>query len=226
MSPLVLKAPPERPVRRRTNGRIPPPLPPTGGGDDDDHDGPPGRRRLDNVRVAMMFLIAGEVMFFAALVSGFFVLRLAAPLWPPPLQPRLPVFVTGLNTLVLLGSSAAMLAATRAARRGDRGRAVRHLALTAALGATFLGVQGYEWLRLIEYGLTVSSGAYGATFYTLIGIHAAHVMGALVLLAITLAFAARGRFLDGRPAILRACAIYWHFVVALWPILYVAVYLV
>jgi len=226
VSPLALETPPRRPpAARRTNGGTPPPPPPTGGGDDGERD-PAWRPPLDNVRVAMLFLIAGEVMFFAAFVSGFFVLRMAAPLWPPPLQPRLPVFVTGLNTLVLLGSSAAMLAATRAARRGDRGRAVRHLALTAALGATFLGVQGYEWLRLIEYGLTVSSGAYGATFYTLIGIHAAHVVGALVLLAITLAFAARGRFLDGRPAILRACAIYWHFVVALWPILYVAVYLV
>lgn len=174
----------------------------------------------------MMFLIAGEVMFFAALVSGFFVLRLAAPLWPPPLQPRLPVFVTGLNTLVLLGSSVSMLGAMRSVRRGERLSALRRFGLTAALGALFLAVQGYEWTRLIEYGLTTSSGAYGATFYTLIGTHAAHVLGALTWLAITLVLVARGRFLDGRDAALRACAIYWHFVVALWPILYVAVYLV
>lgn len=225
MSPLAVESPPERPpVRRRTNGRVPPPTPPTGGGDDD-RNGSWGRP-LDNVRLAMMFLIAGEVMFFAALVSGFFVLRLAAPLWPPPLQPRLPVFVTGLNTLVLLGSSVAMLGATRAVGRGERSRALRRLALTAALGILFLAVQGYEWTRLIEYGLTTSSGAYGGTFYTLIGAHAAHVLGALIWLAVTLTLAARGRFLDGRTAVLRACAIYWHFVVALWPVLYVTVYLI
>jgi len=225
VSPLAVESPPERPpVRRRTNGRVPPPTPPTGGGDDD-RDGSSGRP-LDNVRLAMMFLIAGEVMFFAALVSGFFVLRLAAPLWPPPLQPRLPVFVTGLNTLVLLGSSVAMLGATRAAGRGERSRALRRLALTAALGALFLVVQGYEWTRLIEYGLTTSSGAYGGTFYTLIGTHAAHVLGALLWLGITLTLVARGRFLDGHAAGLRACAIYWHFVVALWPVLYVTVYLI
>jgi cytochrome c oxidase subunit 3 len=225
VSPLAVESPPERPpVRRRTNGRIPPPSPPTGGGDGD-RDGSWGRP-LDNVRLAMMFLIAGEVMFFAALVSGFFVLRLAAPQWPPPLQPRLPVFVTGLNTLVLLGSSVAMVGATRAMRRGERSRALRCLALTAALGTVFLLVQGYEWTRLIEYGLTTSSGAYGGTFYTLIGTHAAHVLGALVWLSITLTLAVRGRFLDGRTGVLRACAIYWHFVVALWPVLYVTVYLI
>ena len=229
MSPLVLETPPRRlddgpPPRRRTNGRTPPPPPPTGGGDGDES--PQGPRRLDNVRVAMLFLIAGEVMFFAGLVSGFFVLRMAAPMWPPPLQPRLPLLVTGFNTLVLLASSLAMFGATRAMRAGDRQRLVRGLTAAAVLGTLFLAIQGYEWMRLIQYGLTVTSGAYGATFYTLIGAHAAHVVGALVWLGVTLTLAARGRFLDGRTAVVRACAIYWHFVVALWPVLYVSVYLV
>jgi heme/copper-type cytochrome/quinol oxidase subunit 3 len=159
-------------------------------------------------------------------VSAFLVLRLAAPLWPPPLQPRLPVLVTGLNTLVLLASSVSMIAAMRARRRGDRTGLLRRLALTAGLGTAFLVVQGYEWASLLHYGLTLSSGAYGSTFYTLIGTHAAHVLGALAWLAVTLALVTRGRFLDGPAGALRACAIYWHFVVALWPILYVAVYLV
>jgi cytochrome c oxidase subunit III len=223
VSPLVLEAPP-RPLARPTTGRTPPPAPPADG--DDGDEGTQGPRRLDNVRVAMLFLIAGEVMFFAGLVSGFFVLRMAAPMWPPPLQPRLPLLVTGFNTLVLLVSSLAMVGATRAMRDGDRVRLVRGLAAAAVLGALFLGIQGYEWLRLIEYGLTVSSGAYGGTFYTLIGAHAAHVVGALVWLGVALTLAARGRFLDGRTSVLRACAIYWHFVVALWPVLYVSVYLV
>lgn len=222
MSPLVLEAPP-RPTRR-TNGRTPPPPPPTGG--DDGDEGQHGRRPLDNVRVAMLFLIAGEIMFFAAFVSGFFVLRMAAPMWPPPLQPRLPLLVTGFNTGVLLVSSLAMAGASRAMRERDGVRLVRGLTAAAILGALFLAIQGYEWMRLIEYGLTVSSGAYGGTFYTLIGAHAVHVIGALVWLMVTLTLAHRGRFLDGRTAVLRACAIYWHFVVALWPVLYVSVYLV
>jgi heme/copper-type cytochrome/quinol oxidase subunit 3 len=139
--------------------------------------------------------------------------------------PRLPVLITGLNTLVLLASSVAMLAASRAARRRDRHALLERLAAVGALGALFLAVQGYEWVRLIHYGLTVSSGAYGGTFYTLIGAHAAHVLGALVWLGVVLLLAARGRFADGRATALRACAIYWHFVVGLWPVLYVTVYL-
>ena len=173
----------------------------------------------------MLFFLSAETMFFAGLISAFFVLRLSAAVWPPPLQPRLPVLVTGLNTLILLASSVAMIAALRAGRRGDRRALVERLAATAALGALFLAVQGYEWARLIHYGLTVTSGAYGATFYTLIGTHAVHVLGALVWLGATLALAARGRFVDGRASGLRACATYWHYVVALWPILYVMVYL-
>jgi heme/copper-type cytochrome/quinol oxidase subunit 3 len=118
-----------------------------------------------------------------------------------------------------------MVEAMRAWRRGDRAALVRRLGHTALLGTLFLAVQGYEWARLLHYGLTLSSGAYGSTFYTLIGTHAAHVLGALVWVGVTLGLAARGRFLDGPAGPLRACAIYWHFVVALWPVLYVAVYL-
>jgi cytochrome c oxidase subunit III len=227
VSPLVLETPPARPpATRRVDGRIPPPGPPAEGGGDDGREPAPHRPSLDNVRLAMIFFLSAESMFFAGLISAFFVLRLSAPVWPPPLQPRLPVVVTGLNTLVLLASSVAMLGALRAVRRADGRALLERLAATAALGVLFLAVQGYEWARLISYGLTVTSGAYGATFYTLIGIHAAHVVGALIWLGVTWLLATRGRFVDGRTGGLRACATYWHYVVGLWPILYVAVYLV
>ncbi|RPH82200.1 MAG: heme-copper oxidase subunit III [Candidatus Rokuibacteriota bacterium] len=223
MSPLVLEAPP-RAARRRPGDRLPPP-PPAEGGGDDGREPAPWRPRLDNTRLAMLFFLSAETMFFAGLISAFFVLRLSAAVWPPPLQPRLPVLVTGLNTLILLASSVAMIAALRAVRGDDRRALVERLAAAAALGALFLAVQGYEWARLIHYGLTVTSGAYGATFYTLIGTHAVHVLGALLWLGATLVLAARGRFVDGRLSGLRACATYWHYVVGLWPILYVTVYL-
>ena len=214
----------ERP--RRSNGHVPPPPPPTGGGDGPDREPGPRRPLLDNVRLAMLFLICGEVMFFGGLVSAFLVLRVTAAQWPPPLQPRLPVGVTGVNTVVLLASSVAMVAAIRALDRRDVSTLVRRLLLAGGLGAAFLLVQGYEWIRLVSYGLTVWSGAYGTTFYTVIGTHAAHVVAAVVWVAVAAWLAAAGRFAEGRTGVLRACAIYWHFVVALWPILYVAVYLV
>jgi cytochrome c oxidase subunit III len=220
----VLEAPPRSPRRpARANGRVPPP-PPTGGDDDPERD-PARRRLLDNAVLATIFVIGGEVMFFAGLVFSFWIVRMAAPVWPPPLQPRLPVGVTAANTVVLLASSGAMVAAMRARARGDGRGFVGRLALVAALGMLFLAVQGYEWVRLIGFGLTVASGAYGTTFYTLIGAHAAHVVAALGWLAFTVVLAAGGRFAGPRASALTACAMYWHFVVALWPILYVSVYL-
>lgn len=175
--------------------------------------------------LATLFLIAGEIVFFAGLIFAFWVLRLGAPVWPPPLQPRLPVGLTGANTLVLLASSATMVAAARALRRGDRSGLGRRLAATGTLGAVFLGVQGYEWVRLVGFGLTAASGTYGATFYTLVGAHAAHLLVALAWLAAVAWLAATGRLALARPAPVRACALYWHFVVTLWPVLYVSVYL-
>jgi heme/copper-type cytochrome/quinol oxidase subunit 3 len=223
--PVTLEAPPQRPpVVQRRNGKLPPPLPPTGGGDDGDRE-PPPRPLLDNLRLATLFFIGAEAMFFAGLIFAFWLLRLGTPVWPPPLQPRLPVGVTGVNTLVLLGSSVAMVLAGRALGRGDERAFVRRLAAVAGLGALFLLVQGYEWARLIGFGLTVTSGTYGTTFYTIIGIHGLHVLGALVWLGATLALAARGRFGGERTAPVKACAMYWHFVVGLWPVIYLSIYL-
>jgi heme/copper-type cytochrome/quinol oxidase subunit 3 len=218
----LLEAPP---TVRKTNGRVPPAPPRRGGDGHGDRDGTPPRRGLDNLRLALLFFMGAEVMFFAALVSGLFVLRVGMSVWPPPLEPRLPVAVTAVNTVVLLGSSVSMAAALRALRRRHLRRFVRMLVGTAGLGALFLVVQGYEWVRLIGFGLTLSSSVYGAAFYSLIGLHGLHVAGALAWLSVTTVLATRGRFDDGRVIPVQACAMYWHFVVGLWPVLFVAVYL-
>ncbi len=213
----------ERTVHR-TNGRVPPPPPPTGGDDDPSGDPSSGRPALENLILATLFFIGAEAMFFAGLIFAFWILRLGAAVWPPPLQPRLPVGITMINTVVLLASSWVIVTAIRALAARDRRRGLRRLALTAGLGALFLGVQGYEWVRLVSFGLSVSSGAYGATFYTLIGIHGVHVFGALLWL-IAMAVLTRRQRLTGPAVGLRACAMYWHFVVGLWPVLFLSVYL-
>jgi len=221
----TLQAPPRPPAERRTNGRIPPTPPDFGGGGDDDRE-PGPRRGLDNLRLAILFFMGAEAMFFGALISALFVLRLGMAAWPPPLEPRLPVAVTGLNTLVLVASSVTLTVATRARRRRDHARHLRWLRVTAALGALFLVVQGYEWIRLIGYGLSLASGIYGTTFFALIGFHGLHVVAALTWLVAITALVARGRFTEGRIAPLQACAMFWHFVVGVWPVLYVTVYLI
>ena len=184
---------------------------------------PTSKPIVSNARIAVMMFIAAEVMFFAGLIGGFIVFRLSAQTWPPPFQPRLPVGVTGLNTAILLLSGVFMQLAMHAARgRAAKEIVVRRLAYAAIFGTIFLLVQGFEWLRLIRYGLTLSSSVYGATFYTLIGCHGAHVAGAALWLAVVLARVRSGR--AGGEAV-QLCGMYWTFVVALWPALYVLVYL-
>jgi len=207
-------------------GRIPP-SPPSDDGDDSERPWREPERTplVANAVLGMVMFLGAEVMFFAALVGAFLVLRLGAQVWPPPFQPRLPVEVTGVNTAILLLSGATMALALRAIGGGNHAGLRRYLGFTAVLGAVFLAVQGYEWTRLVHFGLTASSGTYGATFYTLIGTHALHVAAALAWLTLMIRRAGRGRLVGRGAAGLHACALYWHFVVALWPVLYVTVYL-
>jgi heme/copper-type cytochrome/quinol oxidase subunit 3 len=174
--------------------------------------------------LAMAMFIATEAMFFAGLISAFVVLRAQAPDWPPMDQPRLPVGITGINTVILLASGWTMQRALRALREGGDA-VIRWLGATALLGAIFLVIQGSEWVRLVHFGLTTSSSLYGATFYTLIGAHGLHVLAALVALLVALRLAIRRRDRAGGAEWLMPYRMFWHFVVAVWPILYVLVYL-
>jgi cytochrome c oxidase subunit 3 len=115
--------------------------------------------------------------------------------------------------------------AQRALRAAHAQQGVRLLAITTLLGVVFLGVQGYEWVQLVSFGVTMTSGVYGATFYTLIGCHALHVFGAVMWLLLVLVGAKRGRYGAARHTGLTLCGIYWYYVVALWPVLYYLVYL-
>ena len=118
-----------------------------------------------------------------------------------------------------------MLRAKRRARAGARARATGALALTALLGAAFLGAQGAEWARLLRFGLSAPSGIYGGMFYAVVGAHAAHVLGALVwLLAVLFIGPLRRGAVAGGDG-LSLLSLYWCFVVALWPFLYALLYL-
>lgn len=173
-----------------------------------------------NHRLALAIFIGTEVMLFAALVSGFLVL----PGGFPAGAPLLPLRVTLLSTGGLLASGGSVLLALRAIRRGEQEAFRSWLGLTQFLGLGFLLVQGTEWTGLVRDGLTLRSGCYGGIFYLLVGLHAFHVLGALLWLA-EISRRARGdRY--GASACLgpELAALYWGFVVVLWPVLFVMLY--
>ncbi|MBI3061447.1 MAG: heme-copper oxidase subunit III [Deltaproteobacteria bacterium] len=125
--------------------------------------GPPAASRepvVSNARLGLLMFLGAEAMFFAGLIGAFLVFRLGSSVWPPPFQPRLPTAVTGINTVVLLASGLTVQLALRAVRLGSTAGLVRYVWTTLLLGGVFLAVQGSEWVRLIRFGLTVSSGVY------------------------------------------------------------------
>jgi len=180
---------------------------------------------MSNARLAILIVIAAELMFFTGLVGAYLVYRLSAKDWPPPGLPTLPIGITAANTLVLFASLVPMTRALRAIRRDDRLGAAHHAMWTALLGTVFLVVQGIEWVRLVRHGLTLSSGTYGSTFYVLIGCHGLHVLVAVVWLAVVAALARSGGFTASRHAGLETCTFYWYLVCGLWAFLFPLVYL-
>ncbi len=180
---------------------------------------------ISNGMLAVLMVIATEMMLFSGFIGSFLIFRLSAPFWPPPALPRLPIEVTWVNTGVLLSSAVTMFLAVRAVHR-NRQRVLRQwLVITGILGVTFLAIQGSEWVRLVAHGLRLTSGMYGGTFYTLIGLHGLHVTAGVLWLCGVVALAIRGRYNARNAAGVELCAAYWYFVCAIWPVLFVLVYL-
>ena len=177
--------------------------------------------------VGVIFLLTSEAMFFAGLISAYIVNRAAAMVWPPYGQPRLPIEVTAVNTLVLLASGALLLMFRSKNKSVTQGKNLTHygyFAISLVLGLVFLLVQGSEWVQMLKFGLTTRSSLYGAFFYTIIGAHALHVVaGLLTLLYIFRAV----RKSDGESlkSKIDSIALYWCFVVGIWPVLYYLVYI-
>ncbi|HKE99358.1 MAG TPA: heme-copper oxidase subunit III [Actinomycetes bacterium] len=175
--------------------------------------------------LGMVLFIASEVMFFGGLFGAYFTIRGGAPQWPPPGTPELNVPYTGVLTAILVTSSLSMQLAVYAVRRNDRRWLVRWLIVTLVLGAAFLVGQGYEYSKLIGEGMTLRSGVFGSTFYTLTGFHGAHVTGGAIFMTIVLLRSISGQFTSTRHDSVEMCSYYWHFVDVVWVGLFSTIYL-
>lgn len=185
--------------------------------------GPSFQNLIPSPVLGVLIFIAAEVMLFAGLISAFLVLRANADTWPPLDQPRLPIAVTAVNTVVLLVSGLTM---RRALRRDCAAAEVRiWMLVSALLGGVFLAIQGSEWLQLVEFGLRASTSTYASTFYALIGCHGLHVAGGVIALLVVLRRVVPGVEMGRVHDAVLASGVFWFFVVGLWPVLYVLVYL-
>jgi cytochrome c oxidase subunit 3 len=96
--------------------------------------------------------------------------------------------------------------------------------LAIVLGTVFIGGQIYEWLALMDEGLTAESGVYGSTFYVITGFHGAHVIAGLAMLVVVFARALQNDFTPGRHVFADAAVLYWHFVDVIWVFVFSVIY--
>ena len=181
------------------------------------------RQVVPNALLGTMIFVLTEIMFFAGMISAFLISKASTPggIWPPPGQPRLPVEATAFNTVALLLSGAAMVVAHQQFKKSPSKATVPFL-VAAALGVFFVGFQGFEWAGLLNHGLSMSSGPYGAFFFLIVGSHALHAVIGLAILAKVFVLLRQGALSLGG---MQGMTLYWLFVVLLWPVLYWQVYL-
>jgi len=188
---------------------------------------PPPRARDDGTGlVGMVIFLASWAMLFAALFFAYGLVRLRSPVWPPLDQPALPIGLPAVNTGVLALSSLALQLGLVSLRSGRLGRLVPCIALSFFLGILFLGLQGTVWLEVFGSGIKPSSGPYASVFYGLTWLHAAHVLVGVVALAYLFVRALQGAYNTPRHLPVRLWAMYWHFVGAVWALMFVTVYLI
>src|SRR5246127_4516089 len=175
-------------------------------------------------KVAMAALIGAESAIFTIFVVAylFYVGKsLSGPTPREILEP--PIFYT----ICLLSSSLTVHLAAKSLARDRVGAFLALWVLTIVLGGTFMYGTGQEWHRLIyEYGLTISTNLFGTTYYSLVGLHASHVTIGLILLLTVLIFFLLGKVSSAQKERLDVLSMYWHFVDAVWVVVFTVVYVV
>src|SRR5215469_9362726 len=182
----------------------------------------PGSQFPTRGRVGMLSLIAAESGVFTIFVVAYIFYIGKSPAGPTPQEVlKAPIFYS----ICLLLSSATMHAAGRAIREGKIPVFSRWLSITITLGTIFLFGTAKEWFRLIyREGLTISTNLFGTTYFSLVGLHAFHVIVGLFCLTLVLLFVAFGQVEQKHEYQIENLSLYWHFVDAVWVVVFTVVY--
>jgi cytochrome c oxidase subunit 3/cytochrome o ubiquinol oxidase subunit 3 len=186
------------------------------------------------LKLGMWIFLLSEVMFFTSLIGTYVILRFANPEHFANPGEVLNVELTAINTFVLICSSVTMVKAFAALQQGDQEGLKRWLLATIVLGATFVGVQGYEYYHLVHDGFVPGTALYraeggplyGSTFYLMTGFHGTHVTIGVLALIFVLIKAMRGQYTPQNLGGVEIIGLYWHFVDLVWIVLFTIVYLI
>ena len=174
--------------------------------------------------VGMACLIIAESSIFVIFVVAYLFYIGKSLSGPTPREVlETPIFFT----ICLLSSSLTVHFAGRSLHLGRQGAFRGLWLLTIILGGLFLFGTGREWYRLIyEHGLTISTNLFGTTYYSLVGLHATHVVVGLIMLTIVFLFALAGRVGKEQSQRVETLALYWHFVDCVWVVVFTVVYVI
>ena len=184
---------------------------------------PPERWDLpDRGKVGMVCLIIGEAAIFTIFVIAYLYYLGKSTHGPQPKDVLdLPIFIS----ICLFSSSATITFAVNALRSGRLLAFRAWWAATILLAVVFLTGTGLEWKRLIvEKGLTIRTNLFGTTFYSLVGLHAFHVIAGTSMFLVVLALALAGKVAREHAHRTHVLALYWHFVDAVWVVVLMVVY--
>jgi cytochrome c oxidase subunit 3/cytochrome o ubiquinol oxidase subunit 3 len=173
--------------------------------------------------VGMWCLIIGETAIFAMFVIAY-VFYTGKSAYGP--QPKDVLDIPVLNTICLLSSSFTIWLAERAIERDQIKKFSMWLGVTILLGLIFLVGTGQEWYHLITVDhLTLQTNLFGTTFYSLVGLHAFHVIVGLMMLSMLWMFGMAGYVNEHHSERIQVLSLYWHFVDAVWVVVFTVVYI-
>jgi cytochrome c oxidase subunit III len=190
---------------------------------------------------AMMWIfLVSDTFIFSCFLVGYMTVRVStADPWPLATEvfalsffgsDPIPLILIAIMTFVLITSSGTMALAVNFGYRRDRRKTVLFMLATAALGATFVGMQVYEWSKLIGYGVRPWGNPWGApqfgsVFYMITGFHGLHVSAGVIYLLVVARKVAKGHYEKKGYEIVEITGLYWHFVDLVWVFIFAFFYL-
>ena len=190
---------------------------------------------------AMMWIfLLSDTFIFTCFLTGYMNVRISTPVpWPNPSEVfaltvggvSVPLLLIGIMTFDLITSSGTMALAVNYGYRRDRGRAAALMLITAAIGAIFVGMQAFEWTKLIveegirPWGNPMGASQFCATFFMITGFHGLHVSAGVVYLTVVAMKVLRGDYEKKGYEIVEIVGLYWHFVDLVWVFIFALFYL-
>lgn len=190
-------------------------------------------------KLMMWIFLLGDTFIFSIFLTGYMTVRISATdQWPNPSEVfaleiagnHLPLLLIAVMTFVLITSSGTMAMAVNAGYRRDKKRAVQLMVATALLGACFVGMQVFEWTKLISEGVRPwgnpwGAAQFGSSFFMITGFHGLHVSGGVIYLLFIARRVINGYYDKKGYAIVEITGLYWHFVDLVWVFIFAFFYL-